>query len=100
MSYGLPPEAVVNLLRLPTVRSTPGTVLMTYTYFSGCLRYVAVALTEESLPRTASRSSGGMAIVSQVGTRVDVWSADEAEAGLVLEFLDRKIGSYQLALAS
>lgn len=99
LHYGLPQEAVVNLLRLPVVRqngqNAQGTTLH-YRYFQDELRTVRIVLTDVPLPQHLTRTRDGLAIVSVTGTRAEVWTTDSAVLRQVSAFLKARLGSYQI----
>ncbi len=96
MHYGLPKEAVANLLRLPAVRQNAQGTILHYRYFQDELRTVRIVLTDVSLPQHLTRTRDGMAIVGLAGTRAEVWAPDGVVLQQVRAFLQARLESYQI----
>lgn len=96
MHYGLPKEAVVNLLRLPVVRQNAQDTTLHYRYFQDEVRTVRIVLTDVSLPQHLTRTRDGLAIVSLAGTRAEVWTTDGVVLQQVRAFLQARLGFYQI----
>lgn len=96
MHYGLPQEAVVNLLRLPVVRQNAQGTTLHYRYFQDELRTVRIVLTDVSLPQHLTSTRDGLAIVSVAGTRTEVWTTDVVVLQQVRAFLHARLGPYQI----
>lgn len=94
--YGLPKEAVANLLRLPSTRGGNGELLLRYVYFQEEVRSVQIILNDYPMPQPMTHTPGGMAIVGLAGTCVEVRATDELEYRRVREFLDAKLHGYEL----
>lgn len=96
LHYGLPQEAVANLLRLPVVRKNAQGTTLHYRYFQDELRTVRIVLTDVLLPQHLTRTRDGLAIVSMAGTRAEVWTTDSAVLRQVSAFLKARLGAYQI----
>lgn len=97
VSYALPKDAVANLLRLPTAVAANGDLVLRLTYFRDELRNVLLRLGDDPLPPSVTRTHGGLAVLTTVGTAVAV-RADEANAmERVRTLLDDRLALYQRA---
>jgi hypothetical protein len=94
--YGLPKEAVANLLRLPTMTVRGGELVLRFAYFRDELRFVRIVLADAPLSPPPVRTTAGLAVVSLTGTGVEVAARSEAELERVEAFLEATLGQFRL----
>jgi hypothetical protein len=96
----LPREAVINVLRLPTLEGRSGEQILCFAYFQEELRSVPIALADYILPPMTTRTPGGMAVVGLMGARLEVRSDDADELRRIRAFLDERLHPYALTQGS
>lgn len=96
----LPREAVINILRLPTLDGRSGEQILSFTYFREELHSVPIALADYILPPMTTRTPGGMAVVGLMGARLEVRSDDADELRRIRAFLDERLRPYALTQGS
>ena len=92
--YVLPPEAVANLLRLPSRRGQSGEWILHYSYFEQELRTIRIVLSPEALPRGLTCTTAGIAVVGLTGTRMEILAANETQLARVEAFLTAKLAEF------
>ena len=94
--YGIPKEAVANLLRLPKALGANGDFVLRFSYFCEERRSLPICLGDYSLPPSATGTRGGLAILSMAGTRLAVLADEARTLERVRVFLDERLALYQL----
>lgn len=92
--YAVAPEAVANLLRLPSCRGQSGEWILSFSYFDQELRHIRIVLTAEPLPSGLTRTAAGTAVVGLTGTRAEILAADEEQLSRVETFLVAKLAAF------
>jgi hypothetical protein len=92
--YAVPPETIVNLLRLPEERSATGGRVLIFTYFQDECRSVRIVLAAEPLPRGLTSTPGGLAVVGLTGTRLHILATEEGELARVETFLVERLAPF------
>jgi hypothetical protein len=92
--YAVPPEAIVNLLRLQTISFDSGQHLLAFEAFDEERLWIPLVISTTELPPSLRITQGGMAVVASTGTNVDIFVAKLSLQTLGDSLLEVRLGSF------
>jgi len=96
IDYALPAEAIVNLLRLPAHRELNGQPVLSFAVFDEELHELPMTLTPIELAGSRVRTSGGRAVLSSFGTRLEFVEASSPIQANVDALIAERIDVFSL----